>query len=178
MLQTTTCAFSFITDTQLGPEVAQQFAERVRRARPSFVLHGGDLVQFGGSAAQWRNLLRALHPFTRTTPLIAAVGNHEYSFDKKGKNLARYLGYAGPEQTWFSHRAGPVEIFVLNSVLVGDDDVNAAQRAWLEGALKRSDATWKIALFHHPVFSRGMMHSGLYPKAGVPRASTRLHAAL
>jgi 3',5'-cyclic AMP phosphodiesterase CpdA len=48
---------------------------------------------------------------------------------------------------------GLVEFFMLDST-----DFDNAQHAWLEQALSASNARWKIAVFHHPIYSSGTRH--------------------
>ncbi len=59
-------------------------------------------------------------------------GNRYYNFDK-GKNL--------------------IEFFALDS-----NDMDPKQIGWFEEKLKASKATWKIAYFHHPIYSSGKFH--------------------
>jgi 3',5'-cyclic AMP phosphodiesterase CpdA len=44
-------------------------------------------------------------------------------------------------------------LFMLDST-----DCDAAQLGWLEQRLKSSTAHWKIAVFHHPIYSSGKRH--------------------
>ena len=52
-----------------------------------------------------------------------------------------------------------VEVFVLDSNTLGaqqqrlDEGTDAAQLEWLDGALERSHALWKIVVLHHPLVS-------------------------
>jgi hypothetical protein len=65
----------------------------------------------------------------------------------------RYHAYAAPETSYFAHRHGDLELFVLDSNLEvrdrADPNFRARQRAWFEAALKASTAKWKIVAFHH-----------------------------
>jgi hypothetical protein len=46
-----------------------------------------------------------------------------------------------------------VEFFVLDSTYMTPEQVD-----WLKGALAGSKAEWKIAYFHHPIYSSGEKH--------------------
>jgi 3',5'-cyclic AMP phosphodiesterase CpdA len=48
---------------------------------------------------------------------------------------------------------GLAEFFMCDST-----DFDMAQVGWLEGALKESTAKWKIAVFHHPIYSSAGEH--------------------
>lgn len=163
--------FSFITDTQMDTVVARKAAERIAAQRPAFVLHGGDMVQSGGSDEQWAEYLRSIAPFARSRPLVPAAGNHDWYFDSEGENLAKFFGLT-PEHAYFRYTAGAVDVFVLNSSPLTGREQRNAQLAWLRSAL--SDARrdrpngWRVVVFHHPPFSLGIAHAGYLWE---PRAS-------
>src|SRR5262249_51679213 len=48
---------------------------------------------------------------------------------------------------------GLVDIFMLDST-----EFDNGQKNWLEKSLKDSTAQWKMALFHHPLYSSGYKH--------------------
>jgi 3',5'-cyclic AMP phosphodiesterase CpdA len=48
---------------------------------------------------------------------------------------------------------GLVEFFMLDTT-----DFDAPQTAWLQQALSSSTARWKVAVFHHPIYSSGTKH--------------------
>jgi len=48
---------------------------------------------------------------------------------------------------------GLAEFFMIDST-----DFDNAQAGWLEQALRTSTARWKIAVFHHPLYSSGDKH--------------------
>lgn len=52
---------------------------------------------------------------------------------------------------WYTWRAGPAAVVVLDSTRADDP----AQRAWLEDTLSTTDATWRIVALHHPPYSAG-----------------------
>ena len=79
----------------------------------------------------------------------ASLGNHDRPSNDTYKhfnmNGARYYTYA-------RHNA---RFFVLDT-----NDLDAVQLDWLEKALGRSNELWKIAYFHHPLYSDGGRHGG------------------
>ena len=48
---------------------------------------------------------------------------------------------------------GLLDLFMLDST-----DCDAAQIGWLDQQLKDSTARWKLAVFHHPIYSSGKKH--------------------
>lgn len=48
---------------------------------------------------------------------------------------------------------GLVDFFMLDST-----DFDSTQATWLESSLRASRAKWKIAVFHHPIYSSGRTH--------------------
>jgi hypothetical protein len=88
--------------------------------------------------------------------IAGALGNHDVRVDG-GRYQLGVLGMPGPT---YRRKVGLVELFVLDSNVV-----NAAQRRWLERALRTSQAPWKVAVFHHPAFTCG----GYFSTAAVVR---------
>jgi hypothetical protein len=82
--------------------------------------------------------------------VAGSLGNHDVRVDG-GRYQFRLLGMPGPT---YRRKVGLVELFVLDS-----NNVNQAQRVWLERALRSSRAPWKIAVFHHPPFTCGAYFS-------------------
>jgi hypothetical protein len=79
----------------------------------------------------------------------ASLGNHDartqqnYALFNMGGKL--YYTFKPPDQ--------PVRFFMLDS-----NYPSPQQLAWLETELKRSESDWKIAAFHHPLYSSGGRH--------------------
>ncbi len=56
-------------------------------------------------------------------------------------------------QRYYTFNKGDVEFFVLDS-----NYMDPAQLSWVEQSLQKSKAKWKIAYFHHPLYSNGRTH--------------------
>ena len=56
-------------------------------------------------------------------------------------------------QRYYKFRLGNAEFFALDS-----NYMDAQQRGWIEAELKKSNAQWKIAFSHHPMYSSGERH--------------------
>ena len=147
------CRFAVIGDSGTGGAPQHRIAERMAEYRNRFaydlVLMLGDNAYGSESAADmarkferpYRALLDAGVQFR------AALGNHDdptQAFYRPfNMNGERYYTYRCPRES--------VRFFVLDSTYM-----TPAQVAWLEDALRDSHEQWKIAYFHHPLYSTGM----------------------
>jgi len=83
----------------------------------------------------------------------AVLGNHDV---KKGREAQiNYRNFNMGRRNYYSFTKGDglVEFFALDSTYF-----ELRQRRWLEGALAASRAKWKIAFFHHPIYSSADRH--------------------
>jgi hypothetical protein len=77
----------------------------------------------------------------------ATLGNHD-------DPVQRFYGpFNMNGNRYYTFKKDEVEFFVLDSTYV-----TPAQVSWLGTALGRSTARWKIAYFHHPLYSSGKRH--------------------
>jgi hypothetical protein len=77
----------------------------------------------------------------------AALGNHDDPNQRYYKNF----GMGG--KRFYSYQKKDVRFFVLDSNYMDQD-----QQRWLEEELSQSNSKWKIAYFHHPIYSSGGRH--------------------
>jgi predicted MPP superfamily phosphohydrolase len=102
----------------------------------------------------------------RGVRFYASLGNHDV---KRGREAQiNYPNFNMGGRAYYSFTktdktGGVVEFFALDST-----NVDAGQLQWLEGALAASKATWKLAFFHHPIYSSARTHG----------SDTRLRAKL
>jgi Calcineurin-like phosphoesterase len=80
-------------------------------------------------------------------PFYASLGNHDDS------NQRFYKLFNMNGERYYTFTKGPVRFFVLDS-----NYMDPKQLSWLENALKESSEPWKIAYFHHPLYSSGARH--------------------
>jgi Calcineurin-like phosphoesterase len=84
----------------------------------------------------------------------AVLGNHDVNHGYgKGQINYKPFNMGGRAYYSFVEGNGLVEFFALDS-----NKMDEAQLGWLEGALSASKARWKIAFFHHPIYSSGRKH--------------------
>lgn len=152
--------FLYMGDAQTGLEAWGQRLRAAFRRHPGieFILLAGDLVDRGNERTNWDHFfLRSQEVFERI-PIMPCAGNHEYL--DQGPRLYRSffrLPDNGPEGIdpglVYQFETGSVFVAVLDSTLaVSDPGLARLQARWLDRALARTRATWKLVVFHHPVY--------------------------
>ena len=79
----------------------------------------------------------------------AALGNH----DDPNQRFYKPFNMNGERYYSFKAPRGSVRYFAIDS-----NYMDKAQLTWLEKELAGSDSEWKIAFFHHPLYSSGDRH--------------------
>jgi len=80
-------------------------------------------------------------------PFFASLGNHD------DRSQTSYPLYNMNGKAYYTFTRGEAQFFSLDSTLMTHE-----QLRWLEVELGRSTARWKIAYFHHPIYSSGLRH--------------------
>jgi tartrate-resistant acid phosphatase type 5 len=117
-------------------------------------------------------------------PFYVALGNHDFgmsgsnisSFLTPEANPKAEVAYSSKSQKWkmpspyYNFRVGDLEVFVLdtNSMILEETTTSipttkpgtpisplSEQKTWLDGALAKSTAPWKIVMGHHTYLSNG-----------------------
>lgn len=78
---------------------------------------------------------------------VAVLGNHD------SPESVSYPGWNMHGQRYFSFTRNHVRFFALDSNLL-----DATQLEWLEQTLSTSREPWRIAYFHHPIYSNAKRH--------------------
>jgi 3',5'-cyclic AMP phosphodiesterase CpdA len=77
----------------------------------------------------------------------ASLGNHD------DQNEVLYKNYNMNGKRYYAFEKGNVKFFVLDSTRV-----DRLQLEWLDKELSGSGSEWKVAYFHHPLYSTGGTH--------------------
>jgi 3',5'-cyclic AMP phosphodiesterase CpdA len=154
---TSSLRFLAVADSGSGDRnqraVGLQMARVHQRQPVDLVVLGGDNIYPSGDIAlveatfqrPYRELIAAGVPFH------AVLGNHDIR-TANGNPQVAYKPF-GMQGRYYALRRGPVEFFMI------DTNVNAdwsKQLPWLQNALARSQAPWKVVVGHHPVYASGV----------------------
>lgn len=142
--------FALIGDTQRNGETPWAWSvisKQIWRKRPNFVVLAGDLVDWGPRKEDWiEHFFPGGQALMARVPIFTVLGNHEGDADF----YYQYMKNPKPEY-FYSFQYGNAEFFMIDSnrdVSEGSEQFN-----WLDQALAKSTATWKIAVHHHPPYS-------------------------
>lgn len=151
-------SFSFIYtgDAQNG---MKEWGDLIKKAfinnpDAAFYILAGDLVDRGSDRDDWDNFFANGTRVFSAIPLLPALGNHEYRGDLGGKLYRRMMRLPsnGPSQM---EAGGAYAVPYANCLIVvlDSNDDESIQALWLESVLSRSEATWKVVVFHHPLYA-------------------------
>jgi predicted phosphodiesterase len=145
--------FAVIGDTGTGDRAQFEIGAQLTKARQifpfEFVIMLGDNI-YGSERPQdfvnkfekpYQALLDAKVPF------YATLGNH----DDPTQRFYKPFNMDG--ERFYTFTKGNARFFVLDSNYMDQE-----QLKWLADQLSRSDERWKIAFFHHPLYSSGDKH--------------------
>lgn len=140
-------SFAIISDTQGNPKVSGKVAEYAWAQRPNFLLHAGDLVSTGTNDGHWKDhFFPSMHPLVGRVAFFPVLGNHEVN----ARNYYDYMSLPGKEY-FYKFQYGNTDFFMIDTNK--NVDAGSEQYAWLDRALSKSKATWKIVCHHHPAYS-------------------------
>src|SRR5437868_4359136 len=115
-----------------------------------FVTMDGDNIYGGHSPEDFKRKFESPYKplLDENVKFYASLGNHDDADIEKNYKLYNMGG-----NRYYTFRKGDVQFFVLDS-----NYMDPVQLAWIEDKLKNSDAKWKIAYFHHPLFTSAKYH--------------------
>ena len=146
--------FAVIGDTGTGGRGQYETANQLERMRASFpfdfVLMLGDNLYGGESPGDFNKKFEVPYaPMLKDgVRFYAALGNH----DDPNQRYYKQFNMDGKRYYSFKPKNG-VRFFALDS-----NYMDKPQIEWLEKELAGSGSDWKIAFFHHPLYSSGEKH--------------------
>jgi hypothetical protein len=148
-------SFMYLGDAQRGLGAWGLLMNKAYERHPeaAFYVVAGDLINDGGWRNEWDHFFGAAQVAFRNRPLVPVLGNHDYDYDEVPRLYTELLTLPenGPEgfppERAYSFTYSNALFVVLDSNMPAGD-----QAAWLEDILSNSDATWKIAVYHHPAY--------------------------
>jgi len=145
--------FGVIGDSGTGGSAQYQIGEGLVAARShfpfEFVIMLGDNM-YGSERPQdfEQKFTRPYKPLLDAkVEFYAALGNHD------DPNQRYFKPFNMNGERHYTFKKGPVRFFVLDS-----NYLDKPQLAWFERELAASNEKWKIAYFHHPLYSSGARH--------------------
>ena len=150
-----TVKFAVIGDTGTGGSEQMKVAKQLTAARAQFpftfaVMLGDNLY---GSERPTDFVDKFEQPYKALldagVKFYAALGNH----DDPNQRFYKHFNMNGERYYSFKPPDGSVRFFALDS-----NYMDKKQLEWLEKELAASDSQWKIAFFHHPLYSSGEKH--------------------
>lgn len=150
--------FAVIGDTGSGQEpqfaIARQMVEARRRAPFDLVLMLGDNIYGGGKPKYFKP--RFEEPYkdllSAGVKFYASLGNHDFA---SYEDHIKYEGFnmGGRRYYRISRGDGLVDFFALDT-----NELDGEQLKWIDEEMGASKARWKVAFFHHSLYSSARMH--------------------
>ncbi|HJQ68023.1 MAG TPA: metallophosphoesterase [Blastocatellia bacterium] len=151
--------FAVIGDWGTGDEdqygLSKRMFDTYNQKAFDFVLTTGDNIYTNGSGRYFPKKFE--QPFAglikEQVPFFATLGNHDVQEGRKDQTSYPLFNMNGNNYYTISKGNGLVDFFMLDTT-----DFGLTQTSWLENALRNSKAKWKIAAYHHPLYSSGKKH--------------------
>ncbi len=148
-------SFFYMGDAQNGLDTWGNLIDKSFAHRPdaAFYIMAGDLVDRGAERDDWDKLFANAEGIWDRRQVVPVPGNHEY----QGGNPQWYLDqFALPESSPMGELNYTIRYSNALFIMLDSNRSIGDQAAWLEEQLANTDATWKIAVYHHPAYSSGL----------------------
>lgn len=155
-------SFAVIGDNGSGGRQAMEVAEAMALSYQEEPFGSvsllGDICYYGPISRRFEDVfLRPMGPLIRAgVDFELAVGNHDgpLFFQEGVPDVEATLRRLGTPGRFYAVRRGPVDFFYLDSGLIVGNGAGEQLR-WLDDALGRASAPWRIVCTHHPPYSSG-----------------------
>lgn len=154
--------FAVIGDSGTGERLQYETAERLRLAHQQFpfefALMLGDNIYGSKTPRDFETKFeRPYKPLLDSkVTFYASLGNHDVPEEQS------YKPFNMNGQRYYSFKKGNVRLFALDSNYMDPD-----QLTWLTNQLQNSTDEWKIAFFHHPLYSSAAAHGSSLELRGI-----------
>lgn len=125
-----------------------------------FILHGGDIVEYGSAQWRWDIFFRQMEPLISNCPMMPTIGNHD-EYGSRQNYLDQFvLPQESGTEMFYSLDYGSMHIVSLYDPTPGSRiKPGDPQYFWLMNDLANAsinpDIDWKIIFFHVPPYSAG-----------------------
>jgi len=154
--------FAIIGDSGTGEklqfETAQQLLQTHRDFPFDFVLMMGDNIYGSKTPRDFQKKFEEPYKplLDAKVNFYASLGNHDVPEEQS------YKPFNMGGQRYYTFKKGDVRFFALDSNYMDPD-----QLTWLNSQLQNSTDDWKIAFFHHPLYSSGAEHGSSLELRGI-----------
>jgi predicted MPP superfamily phosphohydrolase len=151
--------FAVVGDWGTGDDdamgIASQMFSAHRRTPLDFVIAAGDNIYPDGDGRHFnKHFERPFAPILGDrVHFYAVLGNHDVERGRQHQCHYPLFNMGGKSYYTLKQGDGLAEFFMIDST-----DFDTVQTGWLQQALSSSTARWKIAVFHHPLYSSGTKH--------------------
>lgn len=135
-------------------------AKLMAKIDPDVAIHTGDVIYLTGQETGIVPLFFAPYADTLArVPFFACLGNHDVKTEAGKPELAAFPHPSNPNANrYYSFDVASAHFVCIDSnepmrLPEGSDFGATAQGKWLKADLAASRAPWKIAYFHHPLYS-------------------------
>jgi hypothetical protein len=145
--------FAVIGDSGTGGraqyEVASQMLKYHQLFPYEFVLMMGDNIYGSDDASSMKRKFETPYKplLDKGVKFYASLGNH----DNPNQRFYEHFNMGG--KRYFKFTKGSVDFFALDSTYMTPEQLN-----WIEKEVTSSNAKWKVAFFHHPLYSNARRH--------------------
>jgi 3',5'-cyclic AMP phosphodiesterase CpdA len=135
--------------------VAGQMYGTHRRTPFDFVIAAGDNIYPDGDGRHFnKHFERPFAPMiSDRVNFYAVLGNHDVERGRQDQCQYPLFNMGGRAYYTIKQGDGLAELFMIDTT-----NFDTAQAGWLQQALSTSTSRWKIAVFHHPLYSSGTKH--------------------
>jgi predicted MPP superfamily phosphohydrolase len=151
-----------IGDSGTGERLQYETAERLRLAHDQFpfefVLMLGDNIYGSKTPRDFERKFELPYKplLDNKVTFYASLGNHDVPEEQS------YKPFNMDGRRYYSFKKGNVRFFALDSNYMDPD-----QLTWLTNQLRNSTDEWKVAFFHHPLYSSAAAHGSSVELRGI-----------
>jgi hypothetical protein len=157
--------FTFVSygDSRSGIDERLRVKDAIKTTNPAFILHSGDLINYGGSYNQWDIFFENMQDLISNSPLMPSIGNHDLLIPGKiSPYFYKFFSLPNNER-WYSFDYGNCHFVFLNSEeRIMNIMSFSPQIRWLKNDLQEADENpeilWKFVVFHRPPYNSGTSH--------------------
>ena len=135
--------------------LASRMHEIHRQSELEFVIGAGDNIYPNGAGRHFAKNFE--QPFAsllnEKVKFHTVFGNHDVEDGRNDQRDYPLFNMSGSNYYTLGRGNGLVDFFMLDST-----DLDRTQMSWIENSLRSSKAIWKIAVFHHPIYSSAKKH--------------------